>query len=264
MKSTTSSLIAPFLLLLGATGLDAATCSIQGKTTITFYGYPDNSPPGAQTAHNCGGRNYIASSGDGSYNNPVTMATAKGEFQVCETIYVPYLEKYVRYVTHWIIWSFFPVTLFNSFQLSIKLSLISIKIFWLLTYSIWCPVRTKRSFEKGFETYWFHLIDLDTKMIATSAPLTGEMEFDTSISGLVPQPSMEDRTKLTVRMIWLRTLFPVLLCAILLRISRSIVSWIFLVLTSLLLCFIFYFYLGKEVVGVFEKDLGANWITHCC
>lgn len=73
-----------------------ATCSIQGFTTITFYGYPDNSPPGPATAHNCGGRNFVASSGDGSYDNPVTMATAPGEFNVCETIYVPYLEKYVR------------------------------------------------------------------------------------------------------------------------------------------------------------------------
>jgi len=90
MKSTTA-----LLLLAGATTLNA-TCTIQGFTTITFYGFPDNSPPGAGIAFDCG-RGFVASSGDGSYDNPVTMATAPGEFNECETIYVPYLEKYVRF-----------------------------------------------------------------------------------------------------------------------------------------------------------------------
>jgi hypothetical protein len=82
--------------ILGFTSTALAACSREGSVELTFYGYPDNDPPSAQTAYNCGGRNYVASEGDGSYNNPVTMASAQGEFNQCETIYVPYLKKYVR------------------------------------------------------------------------------------------------------------------------------------------------------------------------
>lgn len=48
-------------VLLGTAlaGLSAA-CSTPGNFIITFYGYPDNDPPGPGTAHNCGGRNYVA------------------------------------------------------------------------------------------------------------------------------------------------------------------------------------------------------------
>lgn len=53
-------------------------------------------PPGASTSYNCGGRNYVAG-GTGTYDDPVTMATAQGEFKRCEILYVPYLHKYVRY-----------------------------------------------------------------------------------------------------------------------------------------------------------------------
>ena len=37
-----------------------AACSTESNFIVTFYGYPDNSPPGPGTAHDCGGRNYIA------------------------------------------------------------------------------------------------------------------------------------------------------------------------------------------------------------
>jgi len=74
----------------------AEACSREGSVEITFYGQPDNDPPGADTAYNCGGRNNVASQGDGTHGNPVTIATAQGEFNQCEIIYVPYLEKYVR------------------------------------------------------------------------------------------------------------------------------------------------------------------------
>lgn len=40
-------------------GLSQA-CSTPGNFVVTFYGYPDNSPPGPGTAHNCGGRNFKA------------------------------------------------------------------------------------------------------------------------------------------------------------------------------------------------------------
>lgn len=45
--------------------LVAAQCSTQSDVEITFYGYPDNSPPGAAIAYDCG-RGYTA----GGENNP--------------------------------------------------------------------------------------------------------------------------------------------------------------------------------------------------
>ncbi|KAL8747999.1 MAG: hypothetical protein Q9190_000211 [Brigantiaea leucoxantha] len=74
----------------------ANACSTQSGVTITFYGYPDNTPPGPATAYNCGGRNNIAG-GIGTYSNPLTFASAPGEFNTCEIIYVPYLRKYARF-----------------------------------------------------------------------------------------------------------------------------------------------------------------------
>jgi hypothetical protein len=48
------------------------------------------------TAYNYGGQNNTAS-GTGTYNNPVTFGRAGGELNECEIMYIPYLEKYVRY-----------------------------------------------------------------------------------------------------------------------------------------------------------------------
>ncbi|KAH7317935.1 hypothetical protein BKA65DRAFT_410328 [Rhexocercosporidium sp. MPI-PUGE-AT-0058] len=73
-----------------------AACSRQGSVELTFFGFPDNDPPSANTAYNCGGRNYVAG-GSGTYDDPLTMASAQGEFSQCEIAYVPYLKKYVRY-----------------------------------------------------------------------------------------------------------------------------------------------------------------------
>lgn len=46
--------------LLASTAVVNAACSTRGNVIITFYGYPDNDPPGPATAYNCGGRNNIA------------------------------------------------------------------------------------------------------------------------------------------------------------------------------------------------------------
>ncbi|KAL9065030.1 MAG: hypothetical protein Q9157_007620 [Trypethelium eluteriae] len=61
--------------------------------TMTFFGWPDNSPPGAGKAYTCPGRG-PTSGGTGDYDDPVTIATAIGELNVCDTIYIPYLKKY--------------------------------------------------------------------------------------------------------------------------------------------------------------------------
>ncbi|KAK3181626.1 hypothetical protein K4F52_007004 [Lecanicillium sp. MT-2017a] len=73
----------------------SSACSTPGNFVVTFYGYPDNDPPGPATAYNCGGRNFIAG-GSGTYDDPVTIATAPGELNKCEIVYLPFLTKYGR------------------------------------------------------------------------------------------------------------------------------------------------------------------------
>lgn len=85
------------LATLTATLASTATaCSTAGNNIVTFYGYPDNDPPGPATSMNCGGRNYKAG-GSGTYDDPVTIATAPGELNNCEIVYLPFLTKYGRF-----------------------------------------------------------------------------------------------------------------------------------------------------------------------
>ncbi|KAL8804330.1 MAG: hypothetical protein Q9182_002612 [Xanthomendoza sp. 2 TL-2023] len=83
-------------ILSSASPLTERACSTRSGVIHTFYGYPDNDPPGPATAYNCGGRNNVAG-GSGTYSNPLTFASAPGEFNSCEVIYVPYLKKYARF-----------------------------------------------------------------------------------------------------------------------------------------------------------------------
>ena len=68
---------------------------VKRSVKLTFYGYPDNNPPSSNTAYNCGGRNNIAG-GSRTYDDPLNMVSAQGEFSQCEIVYVPYLKKCVR------------------------------------------------------------------------------------------------------------------------------------------------------------------------
>jgi hypothetical protein len=61
-------------------------CSITTGVATIFYGALDNDPPGADTAYNCGGRNYITG-GTGTYANPLTFASAAREYSSCEIVY---------------------------------------------------------------------------------------------------------------------------------------------------------------------------------
>ncbi|ROW11507.1 hypothetical protein VMCG_01201 [Cytospora schulzeri] len=70
-------------------------CSIVSGVKVTYYGSPDNDPPGDATAYNCGGRDYHAG-GVGTYANPLSFATAPGEYNECEIVYFPYMKKYLR------------------------------------------------------------------------------------------------------------------------------------------------------------------------
>ena len=94
MKPTPLSLPTLIALLLSASS-SAISCQVQTNWKITFFGYPDNSPPGGDIAFDCG-RGFTAG-GDGSLGNPVTMAAAYNAFAKCEVIYIPYLKKYARY-----------------------------------------------------------------------------------------------------------------------------------------------------------------------
>ncbi|KAK3315957.1 hypothetical protein B0H66DRAFT_274201 [Apodospora peruviana] len=94
MRSSTLLLSVASFLLGGITLVQGA-CSAVSGVRMTFYGYPDNSPPGPATAYNCGGRNYVAG-GTGTYANPLTFASAPGEYAQCEIIYSSYLKKYIR------------------------------------------------------------------------------------------------------------------------------------------------------------------------
>ena len=64
------------------------------KATITFYGWPDNSPPGNQIAHPV---IHQHAGGDGSYCNPTTFATERANDKRIPygiKIYVPFLKQY--------------------------------------------------------------------------------------------------------------------------------------------------------------------------
>jgi len=64
------------------------------KATITFYGWPDNSPPGNQIAHPV---IHQHAGGDGTYCNPTTFATERSNDKRIPygiKIYVPFLKQY--------------------------------------------------------------------------------------------------------------------------------------------------------------------------
>ncbi|HVN68661.1 MAG TPA: hypothetical protein VMU38_03280 [Candidatus Binatia bacterium] len=64
------------------------------NATITFYGWPDNSPPGNKIAHPVLHKH---AGGDGTYCNPTTFATERKNNQEIPygiKIYVPFLKQY--------------------------------------------------------------------------------------------------------------------------------------------------------------------------
>ena len=64
------------------------------KATVTFYGWPDNSPPGNRIAH---GIIHKHAGGDGTYCNPTTFATERSNNDRIPygiKIYVPFLKQY--------------------------------------------------------------------------------------------------------------------------------------------------------------------------
>jgi hypothetical protein len=95
MRHTIALLCSLLATRVTAGVLSARSCTIVLSVQHTFYGFPDNDPPGPATAYDCG-RNFTAG-GTGTFSDPLTMASAEGQFEQCEIVYVPYLRKYVRY-----------------------------------------------------------------------------------------------------------------------------------------------------------------------
>ncbi|KAI1487649.1 hypothetical protein F5X96DRAFT_672438 [Biscogniauxia mediterranea] len=93
MQFSATTIITILLAPLAA----AASCSVESGVQMTFYGSPDNDPPGSTaTAHDCGvGRGYQAG-GSGTHDDPLTFASSTGEYAACEVVYSPYLRKYLR------------------------------------------------------------------------------------------------------------------------------------------------------------------------
>ena len=113
MKPTKAGILATLISTTRAAPTKKKCYSID-PVSLTFYGFPDNDPPSADIAWDCGrgykaGGNHLLPGhvyiyiyrtnleiGNGTYTNPLTTATAPGEFNACETLYLPYLRKYLR------------------------------------------------------------------------------------------------------------------------------------------------------------------------
>jgi 3D (Asp-Asp-Asp) domain-containing protein len=84
-----------------ATNVDASAAP-DGATTmpvyVTFYGWADNSPPGAAIAYPKNGAFptlHNTAGGTGTYADPITFASDRTEFAPGTRLYVPFIEKYV-------------------------------------------------------------------------------------------------------------------------------------------------------------------------
>ena len=96
MKSYTTSTLPFSAMCFFLLHTVVQSCFPLDDVQITFFGYPDNSPPGAGLAFTqCG---HSLAGGTGSYDDPITFATATdGDFTVCDIVYLPWVKKYARY-----------------------------------------------------------------------------------------------------------------------------------------------------------------------
>ena len=76
---------------------DAPTVDTQA-VYMTFYGWPDNSPPGGAIAYPKNGgfpTVHDAAGGTGTYDDPITFATDQAELPVGTRLFAPVIEKYL-------------------------------------------------------------------------------------------------------------------------------------------------------------------------
>jgi hypothetical protein len=79
----------------------SATDATSGRTQavyMTFYGWPDNSPPGGAIAYPKNGgfpTVHNTAGGTGTYADPITFATAQSELPVGTLLFAPVIDKYL-------------------------------------------------------------------------------------------------------------------------------------------------------------------------
>ena len=95
----TAAAAAAFLVSVAGAAGGEQECMIVEDVKVTFFGSPDNDPPGtANTAYDCGAGRDSQAAGAGSWENPLTFATAaEGAYDKCEVVYAPFLKKYIRH-----------------------------------------------------------------------------------------------------------------------------------------------------------------------
>ena len=89
-----AGLVAVLLAVAGITVAMSSSAEAAGTTRnslVTLYGWPDNSPPGADIAYP---DIHQAAGGEGTYADPVTFATDKSELAPGTIVYYPYLHRY--------------------------------------------------------------------------------------------------------------------------------------------------------------------------
>ena len=81
----------------GSATSDATSGRMQ-SVYMTFYGWPDNSPPGGAIAYPKNGgfpTVHNVAGGTGTYADPITFATDKAELPVGTLLFAPVIEKYL-------------------------------------------------------------------------------------------------------------------------------------------------------------------------
>lgn len=92
----------PLFTLLLSAPLAAFACTAVSNVHFTNYGYPDAS---GLTQYSCNGDQEVSGSvatplGDGSFAKPYSAALSDTAtaFSKCETVYIPYFQKYFKFV----------------------------------------------------------------------------------------------------------------------------------------------------------------------
>jgi 3D (Asp-Asp-Asp) domain-containing protein len=81
-----------------SSGTSDATSGRSQSVYLTFYGWPDNSPPGGAIAYPKNGgfaTVHNTAGGTGSYDDPITFATDQAELPVGTLLFAPVIEKYL-------------------------------------------------------------------------------------------------------------------------------------------------------------------------
>jgi len=84
------ALVAVTLMLI-AFAIPMRAQTTQTMDIVTFYGFPDNSPPGTTISFP---QIHDQAGGTGTFDDPVTFATDPRLFSPGQVIYVPFLQKY--------------------------------------------------------------------------------------------------------------------------------------------------------------------------